>query len=121
MEEKKLTLKDMIWDLQGTAIPAEEKNRHNPKAINNNEYFIGDYSTIFMSRNRVKMWEEQAFTVQASGRQCQLHPHFYSISTHKDSRIIPYKILIIINRFWIMTIFFLCWNGCILQIPYHIF
>ena len=73
-EEKKVTLKDVIWDLQGKAIPAEEKNRHNLKAINNNEYFVGDYSTIFMSRNRVKMWEEQAFTVQASGRQCQLHP-----------------------------------------------
>jgi DNA (cytosine-5)-methyltransferase 1 len=27
-----------------------------------------------MSRNRVKGWDEQAFTVQASGRQCQLHP-----------------------------------------------
>ncbi len=73
-EEKKITLKDIIWDLQNTAIPAEEKNRHNPKAVNNNEYFVGDYSTIFMSRNRVKTWEEQAFTVQASGRQCQLHP-----------------------------------------------
>ena len=27
-----------------------------------------------MSRNRVKSWDEQAYTVQASGRQCQLHP-----------------------------------------------
>ena len=27
-----------------------------------------------MSRNRVKGWDEQAFTVQASGRQCQIHP-----------------------------------------------
>lgn len=27
-----------------------------------------------MSRNRVKSWDEQGFTVQASGRQCQLHP-----------------------------------------------
>lgn len=27
-----------------------------------------------MSRNRVKAWHEQGFTVQASGRQCQLHP-----------------------------------------------
>lgn len=27
-----------------------------------------------MSRNRVKSWDEQAFTVQASGRHCQLHP-----------------------------------------------
>ena len=27
-----------------------------------------------MSRNRVKAWDEQSYTVQASGRQCQLHP-----------------------------------------------
>ena len=27
-----------------------------------------------MSRNRVKDWNEQAFTIQASGRQSQLHP-----------------------------------------------
>lgn len=51
-----LTLKDIIWDLQYTAIPALERNQTNPKAINNNEYFIGSYSP------------------QASGRQCQLHP-----------------------------------------------
>lgn len=70
----KLTLRDVIWDLQFTAIPASEKNYHNPVAINNNEYFTGAYSPIFMSRNRVKSWDEQAFTVQASGRQCQLHP-----------------------------------------------
>ncbi len=71
---KKLTLRDVIWDLQFSAIPAAEKNYHNTKAINNNEYFIGGFSPIFMSRNRVKSWDEQAFTVQASGRQCQLHP-----------------------------------------------
>lgn len=70
----KLTLRDVIWDLQFTAVPAGEKNYHNPVAINNNEYFTGSYSTIFMSRNRVKDWDEQAFTVQASGRQCQIHP-----------------------------------------------
>lgn len=73
-DSKKLTLRDIIWDLQFTAVPTEEKNRHNPNAINNNEYFTGAYSPIYMSRNRVKSWDEQAFTVQASGRQCQLHP-----------------------------------------------
>lgn len=73
-DEKKLTLRDVIWDLQETAVPAATKNKHNPDAINNNEYFTGAYSPIFMSRNRVKAWDEQAFTVQASGRQCQLHP-----------------------------------------------
>ncbi len=73
-DEKKLTLKDVIWDLKDSAVPTLEKNKHNPAAINNNEYFTGAYSPIFMSRNRVKSWDEQAFTVQASGRQCQLHP-----------------------------------------------
>lgn len=70
----KLTLRDIIWDLQYSAVPAGVKNYHNPDAVNNNEYFTGSYSTIFMSRNRVKGWDEQAFTVQASGRQCQIHP-----------------------------------------------
>lgn len=73
-DDKKLTLRDIIWDLQNTAVPAASKNKHNPDAVNNNEYFVGAYSPIFMSRNRVKSWDEQAFTVQASGRQCQLHP-----------------------------------------------
>lgn len=73
-DKKKLTLRDTIWDLQFTAVPAGIRNYHNPQAVNNNEYFTGAYSPIFMSRNRVKGWDEQAFTVQASGRQCQLHP-----------------------------------------------
>ena len=73
-DDKKITLRDIIWDLQDTAVPAGEKNHRNPDAVNNNEYFTGAYSTIFMSRNRVKSWDEQGYTVQASGRQCQLHP-----------------------------------------------
>ena len=73
-DSKKITLRDIIWDLKDTAVPAGKNNKHNPDAINNNEYFTGSFSPIFMSRNRVKSWDEQAFTVQASGRQCQLHP-----------------------------------------------
>jgi DNA (cytosine-5)-methyltransferase 1 len=73
-DNKKITLRDIIWDLQFTAVPALDKNKHNPQSQNNNEYFIGAFSPMFMSRNRVKGWDEQAFTVQASGRQCQLHP-----------------------------------------------
>lgn len=72
----KPVLKDCIWDLQETAIPAKEKNKTNGATcvIPNHEYFVGSFSPIFMSRNRVRSWEEPAFTVQASGRQCQLHP-----------------------------------------------
>lgn len=73
-DDKKITLKDIIWDLQDSAVPALMYNKHNPESKNNNEYYVGSYSSIFMSRNRVKSWNEQAYTVQASGRQCQLHP-----------------------------------------------
>ena len=73
-ESDKLTLRDVIWDLQFSAVPSSQGNFHNEKAENSNEFFTGTFSTIFMSRNRVKSWDEQAFTVQASGRHCQLHP-----------------------------------------------
>lgn len=67
----KLTFRDAIYDLKDNAIPALEKNKTNGDKCNfsNHEYFIGAYSPIFMSRNRVRDWDEQAFTVQASGRQ----------------------------------------------------
>lgn len=72
----KLTLKDVIDDLKDSAIPALPKNKTNAKdcKVLNHEYFTGAYSSIFMSRNRVRGWHEPAFTVQASGRQSQLHP-----------------------------------------------
>lgn len=71
-----VTLKDSIYDLKDNAIPALEKNKTNGNNCKflNHEYFIGSFSPMFMSRNRVRGWDEQAFTVQASGRQCQLHP-----------------------------------------------
>jgi len=53
-----VTLKETIGDL--------EKNT--------GDYFEGDYSTIYMSRNRKKGWEDQSFTIQASGRQAPQHP-----------------------------------------------
>lgn len=92
-DDKKLTLRDIIWDLQETAVPATEKNKHNPLAINNNEYYTGAYSPIFMSRNRVKSWDEQAYTVQASGRQCQLHPQAPKMVKHgkNDCRFVDGK------------------------------
>ncbi|MCG4305603.1 DNA cytosine methyltransferase, partial [Enterococcus lactis] len=36
--------------------------------------FDSDYSSIYMSRNRKKSWNEQSFTIQASGRQAPQHP-----------------------------------------------
>ncbi len=75
-QKVKPVLKDVIFDLQSTAVAAAEKNRTNGSKclVPNHEYYVGTYSPIFMSRNRVRAWNEPAFTVQASGRQCQLHP-----------------------------------------------
>jgi len=69
-------LKDVIWDLKDTAIPGLEKNKTNGDncLVKNHEYFIGSYSPMFMSRNRVRSWDEPSFTIQASGRQAPLHP-----------------------------------------------
>lgn len=74
--QHKPTLKECIWDLKDSVIPAKAHNKTNGSAcaFPNHEYFIGAFSPIFMSRNRVRSWDEPGFTVQASGRQCQLHP-----------------------------------------------
>ncbi|MCA0972094.1 DNA cytosine methyltransferase [Halobacillus litoralis] len=53
-----VTLKDAIGDLENDPGP----------------YYTGGYSTMYMSRNRKKTWDEQSFTIQASGRQAPLHP-----------------------------------------------
>lgn len=72
---KPSNLLDAIGDLQNSAVQALAKNKTNPKiVIPNHEYFVGSYSSIFMSRNRVRQWHQNGFTVQASGRQAQLHP-----------------------------------------------
>lgn len=88
-KEEKSTLKDVIWDLKDSAVPALSKNKANRDLkILNHEYFLGSFSTIFMSRNRVRPWNRPAFTIQASGRQCQLHPQAPEmILIEKDKRI----------------------------------
>ena len=68
------------------AIPAKEKDCTNGDKCKypNHEYFIGSYSPIYMSRQRVRQWREQAYTVQASGRQCQQLPAPPMIKVSKD-------------------------------------
>ena len=69
-------LRDTILDLEESVEPAKEKNKTNGYLLEipNHEYFVGGYSTIYMSRNRVRSWDEQSFTIQASGRHAPIHP-----------------------------------------------
>ena len=72
---KKLTLRDAISDLQDSVVPALDNNHSNPnQKIPNHEYMIGGFSSMYLSRNRVRSWEEGSFTIQAGGRHAPLHP-----------------------------------------------
>jgi len=73
-QTKKLNLKDAIGDLP-EPVSAKEKNKTNKNLpISNHEYMNGGFSTIYMSRNRVRTWDEPSFTIQAGGRHAPLHP-----------------------------------------------
>ena len=68
------TLKEAIGDLP-ESISAKEKNKTNKTLrVPNHEHMNGGFSTIFMSRNRVRSWNEQSFTIQAGGRHAPIHP-----------------------------------------------
>jgi len=71
----KPNLKDAIYDLR-LAKPAKDGNKTNGESLKipNHEYMNGGFSSIYMSRNRVRSWNEPSFTIQAGGRHAPLHP-----------------------------------------------
>lgn len=84
------TLKDIIWDLRENAIPAIDKCKTNGDAcaICNHEYMVGGFSSMYLSRNRVRSWDEPSFTIQAGGRHAPIHPQANKmIQTGKDQFI----------------------------------
>lgn len=81
-------LKDAIFDLP-PALPALSGNKTNGAdlLIPNHEYMIGGFSSMYMSRNRVRSWEEPSFTIQAGGRHAPIHPQAPSmVLVEKDKR-----------------------------------
>jgi len=74
-QKYKPVLKDAIYDLR-LAKPAKDKNKTNGESLKipNHEYMNGGFSTIYMSRNRVRAWNEPSFTIQAGGRHAPIHP-----------------------------------------------
>lgn len=74
-QKYKPVLRDAIFDLR-LAKPAKEKNKTNGESLKvpNHEYMTGGFSTIYMSRNRVRQWDEPSFTIQAGGRHAPIHP-----------------------------------------------
>ena len=75
--EKKIHLSDVIYDLKDTAMPCMDKGKANKTddlTLINHEYLVGSFSTMYMSRNRVRGWGEASFTIQAGGRHAPIHP-----------------------------------------------
>lgn len=74
-QKYKPILKDAIFGMT-PAQPAKDKNKTNSDKLKipNHEYMNGGFSSIYMSRNRVRSWEEPSFTIQAGGRHAPLHP-----------------------------------------------
>lgn len=53
-----------------------EKEPYEPEELEmaNHEHYVGDYSSRYKSRNRVRAWDEPAYTVIANARHQKLHP-----------------------------------------------
>lgn len=82
-----LTLKDAIGNLP-EPVKASARNKTNGVLnIPNHEYMNGGFSTIYMSRNRVRSWSELSFTIQAGGRHAPIHPKAPKMKfIHQDKR-----------------------------------
>lgn len=63
------TLKDAIYDLMSSAVPTTTY-----RTSDANCHLVAGWSSNFMSRNRVREWNEQSFTVPASSRHVTIHP-----------------------------------------------
>jgi len=82
--KKSASLHNCIHDLQSIGF--------NSKQIANHEYYKGGFSPIYMSRNRVRSWQEVSFTIQASGRHSPLHPSaFPMLKKSTDSFVFTKK------------------------------
>lgn len=85
----KKTLKDVIGDLP-EPLKAKPKNKTNGSELEvpNHEYMTGNFSSRYMSRNRVRCWDEPSFTIQAGGRHAPCHPQANKmIKVGKDEQI----------------------------------
>jgi DNA (cytosine-5)-methyltransferase 1 len=71
---KWVTLNEAIGDLPDS-VPAKDGNKPNENLqVPNHEHMLGGFSSRYMARNRLKGWDDQSYTIQASDRHAPLHP-----------------------------------------------
>ena len=88
-----LTLRNAIYDLRlREPLKIKDKIEEKNNEIPNHEYLDAGFSSIYMSRNRVRNWSEPSFTIQAGGRHAPIHPQANKmIFVEKDKRIFDPK------------------------------
>lgn len=72
--KNKITIKDVIYHLRDLAKSHKKFVKNKSDSSIDNYYLESDWSPQFMTRNRVREWDEVAFTVPASGRHVTMHP-----------------------------------------------
>ncbi|SMM97639.1 DNA-cytosine methyltransferase [uncultured Candidatus Thioglobus sp.] len=88
--KNKRFLQDVILNIQNNALPAKttQKTNNGHCDLPNHEYMTGGFSTMYMSRNRVRSWDEPSFTIQAGGRHAPIHPQAPKMTfVEKNKRI----------------------------------
>ncbi len=85
--DNKIRLREAIGDLKDSALPALTGHLTNGEncLIPNHEYMTGGFSPIYMSRNRVRSWDQVSYTIQASGRHAPIHPQAPKMQLVKEN------------------------------------
>lgn len=75
LDKPPVTLRQAIGDIveDPRAYTDEEVNQNYGKWINH-DIFTGPFDTKYLSRNRVRSWDETSFTIQALAQNSPLHP-----------------------------------------------
>lgn len=68
------TQDDYLGDMPCSKPTKKESYDEEILHLANHEHYIGGFSSRYMSRNRVRKWDEPAYTVQANARHQKLHP-----------------------------------------------
>ena len=75
LQENKVTLSQAIGNI--TDIPNFYRNELvdiKYGKLMNHDVYLGDFDAKFMSRNRVRSWNDVSFTIQAQAKNCPIHP-----------------------------------------------
>lgn len=71
-----LTLKDAIYDLKNETPCLMMSIKDTPhSSVHNHDYIVANYSSRFLSSNRVRGWDQPSYTIMAThGGSISLHP-----------------------------------------------